>query len=107
MLERKQYKFLDEFFVLALEIDLVENFSHATHGPQSFDERLRLVVAALDEIGREIELLFVVAGLAGDFDLRRAAFLVAPDDYELFAREQVDHVLGIHSIDRRALLGLK
>ena len=54
-------QFLDQLVVLAPQVQLVEDFAHAADGPQLLDERKALVVALLDQRGREIELLPALA----------------------------------------------
>ena len=62
--------------------------------------------SALDStsVGREVELPLLPRHLAGDRHLGRPAFLVAADEHQLLALEQVAHVPRIKAVDRLALL---
>ena len=54
-------QFLDQFVVLALEVEFVEDFAHAADGPELLDEGKAIVAALLDQRGGEVELLSRVA----------------------------------------------
>ena len=51
-------QFADQFRVLSVQIDLVDDLAHAAHGPELFDEGLRVIGGFLDELAREVERLF-------------------------------------------------
>ena len=102
VLGREHHQFLDQFVVLSLEVDFVENLADSPHGPQLFDERQAFVAAMIDEVGREVEFLRRAIDAAGDLDLRRASFLVSPDNHQLLAGKQIVRCTGINPIHRLA-----
>ena len=53
-----------QLLVAAFEVELVDDLADAARGPQLGDEGVRVVVALVDELGREVERFFVVADLA-------------------------------------------
>ena len=103
MLRRQGNQLLDQFVVLALQVHLVDDIADAAHGPKLFDECIRVVLALLRQLRRKIEFSLFLADLAANGYLGVAWLLVAPDQHQLFALEQVVDVARIHAIDRRAI----
>ncbi len=91
---------------MPLQIDLREDFADPAHRPELFDEGMRIVAGLFDEFCGEVELLLLVADLAVDDHLGVAVLLIASDDRQLLAGEQVGDVLGILAVDDCAFLGL-
>jgi len=96
-------QFVDQFLVLTLQIDLVDNLADAADRPQFLDEGLRVVRGLLDQLGGKTECLLRAIDLARQRDLGIARLLVTSHQHQLIACKQVDRVLGIHAADGRAL----
>ena len=95
-------QFLDQLLVAAFEVELVDDLADAPRGPQLRDERVRVVVALVDELGREVERLLLAADVAGERHLGRAAVVIAADEHDLIAGEQVERAFRIDAVDGRA-----
>ena len=102
--ERDQ--FLDQFLVLALQVDLVDQLADPAHGPQLLDKGIRLIAGTGDQLGREVKRPLLAADRAGDRHLGIAGLLVSPYQHQLLPGEQIDGAFGIQPIDRRAVFDL-
>ena len=91
---RKLDQFLDQFLVLTAKVQLVDDFTDASHGPKFLDKSERFVFALFDHLGGEVELLFLPAHLTANDDLGRARLLITPHDDQLLAGKQVERSLG-------------
>src|SRR5699024_1285222 len=60
VLRRQFDQFLDEFVVLSLEVELVDNLSRPAGSPQLRDKRVCIVLALFHKIGGEVEFFLFV-----------------------------------------------
>ena len=91
---------LDQFLVLALQVQFIEDFADPADGPELLDEGQGLVVALFHQLGGEVVGLLLAADRAFDDDLGLARRMVAADHDQLLAGEQVEGALGVNSVDR-------
>ena len=69
VLGRERDQLVHQFLVAAFEVELVDDVADAARGPELGDEGVRVVVALVDELGGEVERLFVVADFAAELHL--------------------------------------
>src|SRR5262249_26078134 len=103
---RERDEFLHELLIAALEVDLVDDVADAARGPEFGHERVRVVVALLHKLAREVERLLLIADFAAQFYLGFAGRVVAADKDDLVAGEEIELTFRIDAIDdRRAARG--
>ena len=94
-----------------MQVEFVDDLANPSDGPQFLDEPVRLVGAAVNEVGSERELLLLASIVAGERHFGRATLAVAADDDELLTVEQIGELLRVHPSNRfrfgRRLLTVK
>ena len=90
---------VNQLFVLAMEVDLVDQVAEPAHDPEPLDEVVARTSVSAGQLGREFELAALAADLAVDANRRlsRLAIAARPDDLAPF--EQVGNVAGIGPVD--------
>ena len=99
VLRAERDEFVGEFLVLSVQVDLVDDEPHTTHGPQLLDEVVRRIRAGRSELRREFERRALARDLAAHADRRAARLAIAADPHKLSAFEQVGQIARIRAID--------
>lgn len=94
-----------KLFIAAFEVELVDDVANAAGSPELGDEGVGIIITFVDQVGGEVERLFLVADGAAEGDFGFAVGMVAADDDGLVASEQIEGTWRIHAVDdRRGIL---
>ena len=101
VLRRQRDQFVHQLLVAAFEIQLVDDLAHPPRRPQLGHEGVGVVIALFDQLGGEVERLFLVADFAAELHFGVAALSIAADQHDLVAGEQVELALRVDSANGR------